>query len=92
MRRPGVAFRHHNGVGSHDYHLISELNNAAYTLAVYASQLRVTPLPARLASGWLPALARRGWLPAGSQMGFPSFHPLMTSSSTRLCLTHCDSG
>lgn len=57
--RPDVAFRHHNGVGSHDYHLISELDNAAYTLAVYASRFRVTPLPARLASGWLPALARR---------------------------------
>ena len=58
--------------------MISGLNRTALDLAVYASQGRLPPHHARLASGCWPGSTGRDWLPAGfqrkvSSFGYPPF-------------------
>jgi hypothetical protein len=64
--------------------LISRLNHAARSLAVYASQDGLLRRHARLASGWLASLSGRVWSPAGSHERFQ----IISSSSPRLRLAH----
>ena len=81
LPRVDVAFRHIDGVGSHDT-LISRLNHTARTLAVYASQGRPPPRKTRFRLAGHPF--RAGLEPAGSHRkvsGPPSSFP-------RLSLAH----
>jgi len=71
-----TAFRHLYGVGPHGAD-ISGLNHTACTLAVYASQITVTRIHARLASGWWPTFARWDWLPTGFLTQFPDGYPVV---------------
>ena len=50
-RHKDAAFRYLNDVGSHNL-ILTGLNHAAHSLAVYASQKSVARHHARLASGW----------------------------------------
>jgi hypothetical protein len=63
-RPRGAAVALLNNAGSHDQ-ILSGLNRAAHTLAVYASQDRSPDSHARLASGWGPAFAGRDFHPQG---------------------------
>jgi hypothetical protein len=83
-RRLRAARAELNYQGSHNARVLSELDNAARRLAVYASQPGSPHDHARLASGWWPAFAGRDWLPAGSHRGFQVMS--WPSSTPRLCL------
>jgi hypothetical protein len=63
-RRFDAAFRQYHGVGSLN-EMLSGLNDAACTLAVYASQGESPHHHARLASGWWPAFAGQDFLLLG---------------------------
>src|SRR5579859_4962278 len=78
LQRDDVAFRYFDGVGSHDT-LLSGLNHAARTLAVYASQPPSPTVHARLASGWWSSLAGRESNPLGP---FVKFQPVLYMASS----------
>jgi hypothetical protein len=91
FRPVDVAFRLSNGVGcppvpargSHDM-LISGLNHTAYALAVYASQLRVSPAPRKTRFRLAATLRRAGLSRKAPDRGFGLCYSLMTSPSAKL--------